>query len=57
MLFARNNYGMNKGIPFIKIADHIDVNFHLKGKRVGGRLSRRPGQRLQECTNAGTQAR
>jgi hypothetical protein len=27
---------MNKGIPFIKIADHVDVNFHLKGKRVSG---------------------
>jgi hypothetical protein len=27
---------MNKGIPFIKIADHVDVDFHLKGKRVGG---------------------
>jgi hypothetical protein len=27
---------MNKGIPFIKIADHVEVNFHLKGKRVGG---------------------
>jgi len=24
-----------KGIPFIKIADHVDVNFHRKGKRVG----------------------
>jgi len=21
---------------FIKIADHVDVNFHLKGKRVSG---------------------
>ena len=36
MIFNRRNYGMNKGIPFIKIADHVDVNFHLKGKRVGG---------------------
>lgn len=33
---GRKDYGMNKGIPFIKIADHVDVNFHLKGKRVGG---------------------
>jgi len=23
---------MNKGIPFIKIADHVDVNFHLKAR-------------------------
>jgi len=30
MVFNRRDYGMNKGIPFIKIADHIDVNFHLK---------------------------
>ena len=36
MVFNRKDYGMDKGIPFIKIADHIDVNFHLKGKRVGG---------------------
>jgi hypothetical protein len=27
---------MNKGIPFIKIADHVEVDFHLKGKRVSG---------------------
>jgi hypothetical protein len=27
---------MNKGIPFIKIADHVDVSLHLKGKRVSG---------------------
>jgi polyisoprenoid-binding protein YceI len=36
MVFNRKDYGMNKGIPFIKIADHVDVNFHLKAKRVGG---------------------
>jgi polyisoprenoid-binding protein YceI len=36
MVFNRKDYGMNKGIPFIKIADHVDVNFHLKVKRVGG---------------------
>jgi polyisoprenoid-binding protein YceI len=36
MVFNRKDYGMNKGIPFIRIADHVDVNFHLKGKRVGG---------------------
>jgi polyisoprenoid-binding protein YceI len=36
MVFNRKDYGMNKGIPFIKIADHVDVNFHLKEKRVGG---------------------
>ena len=36
MVFNRKDYGMDKGIPFIKIADHVDVNFHLKGKRVAG---------------------
>lgn len=36
MVFNRKDYGMNKGIPFIKIADHVDVIFHLKGTRVSG---------------------
>jgi polyisoprenoid-binding protein YceI len=36
MVFNRKDYGMNKGIPFIAIADHVDVSFHLKGKRVSG---------------------
>jgi polyisoprenoid-binding protein YceI len=36
MVFNRKDYGMNKGIPFIKVADHVDVSFHLKGKRVSG---------------------
>ncbi|MGB2625693.1 MAG: YceI family protein [Candidatus Acidiferrum sp.] len=36
MVFNRKDYGMNKGIPFIKIADHVDVSFHLRGKRVSG---------------------
>jgi polyisoprenoid-binding protein YceI len=36
MVFNRKDYGMNKGIPFIKIADHVDVNFHLKANRVSG---------------------
>jgi polyisoprenoid-binding protein YceI len=36
MVFNRKDYGMNKGIPFISIADHVDVNFHLKGRRVSG---------------------
>jgi len=36
MVFNRKDYGMNSGIPFIKIADHVDVNFHLKGKRISG---------------------
>src|SRR5215472_9672433 len=36
MVFNRKDYGMNKGIPFIKIADHVDVSFYLVGKRIGG---------------------
>jgi len=36
MVFNRKDYGMNKGIPFISVADHVDVDFHLKGKRVSG---------------------
>jgi len=36
MVFNRKDYGMNKGIPFIAIADHVDVSFHLKEKRVSG---------------------
>jgi polyisoprenoid-binding protein YceI len=36
MVFNRKDYGMNKGIPFIKIADHVSVDFHLKGTRVSG---------------------
>ena len=36
MVFNRKNYGMNKGIPFMSIADHVDVSFHLRGKRVSG---------------------
>lgn len=28
--------GMGKGIPFIEIADHVDVNFHLKRKHTAG---------------------
>ena len=34
MVFNRKDYGMNKEIPFSKIADHVDVSFHLNGKRV-----------------------
>lgn len=36
MVFNRKDYGMDEGIPFIKIADHVDVSFHLKGKRISG---------------------
>jgi polyisoprenoid-binding protein YceI len=36
MVFNRKDYGMDKGIPFIKIADHVEVDIHLDGKRVSG---------------------
>ena len=36
MAFDRKNYGMNSGIPFIKIADRVEVNVDLHGKRVSG---------------------
>jgi hypothetical protein len=34
--FARNEYGMNSSIPFIKIANRVEVTVDLKGKRVSG---------------------
>jgi polyisoprenoid-binding protein YceI len=36
MVFNRKDYGMKSGIPFISIADHVDVTFHLRGKHVSG---------------------
>jgi polyisoprenoid-binding protein YceI len=36
MTFNRKDYGMNKGIPFVKIGDHVDVTFNLKVKHTGG---------------------
>jgi len=36
MAFDRKDYGMTKGIPFMKIADHVEVTVDLKGKRVSG---------------------
>jgi polyisoprenoid-binding protein YceI len=36
MIFDRKNYGMNKGIPFIKIANHVEVNFNVKVRHTGG---------------------
>lgn len=34
MVFNRKNYGMDGSIPFVKIADHVDVAFHLKANRI-----------------------
>ncbi|MGH9748064.1 MAG: YceI family protein [Candidatus Acidiferrales bacterium] len=36
MVFDRKDYGMNKGIPFIKIADHVEVTISLSAKQTGG---------------------
>jgi polyisoprenoid-binding protein YceI len=36
MAFDRKQYGMNSGIPFIKIADRVEVDVDLMGKRVSG---------------------
>ena len=36
MAFDRKDYGMNSGIPFVKIADRVEVTVALKGKRVSG---------------------
>jgi polyisoprenoid-binding protein YceI len=36
MAFDRKDYGMNSGIPFIKIADRVEVTVDLVGKRVSG---------------------
>jgi polyisoprenoid-binding protein YceI len=36
LYFDRKDYGMNSGIPFIRIADRVEVNVALKGTRVSG---------------------
>jgi polyisoprenoid-binding protein YceI len=36
MAFDRKDYGMNSGIPFIKIADRVEVTVALKANRVSG---------------------
>lgn len=36
MAFDRKEFGMNSGIPFIRIADRVEVNVDLMGKRVSG---------------------
>src|SRR6267154_1589750 len=36
LAFDRKDYGMNSGIPFIKIANRVEVTVDLKGKRVSG---------------------
>jgi polyisoprenoid-binding protein YceI len=36
MAFDRKDYGMNSGIPFIRIANRVEVSVKLIGKRVSG---------------------
>ena len=36
MAFDRKEYGMNSNIPFIKIANRVEVNVDLKWKKTGG---------------------
>jgi len=36
MAFDRKDYGMYSGIPFIRIADRVEVSVVLSGKRIGG---------------------
>ena len=36
MAFDRKEYGMTSGIPFIKIADRVEVTVVIRGKRVSG---------------------
>ena len=38
MAFDRKEYGMNKGIPLVKIADRVEVTVDLKVKHVSGPL-------------------
>jgi polyisoprenoid-binding protein YceI len=36
MAFDRKDYGMTSGIPFIKVANRVEVNVRLKWRRVSG---------------------
>ncbi len=36
MAFDRKDYGMNSGIPFVKIADRVEVNVDLNVVQVSG---------------------
>jgi polyisoprenoid-binding protein YceI len=36
MAFDRKDYGMNKSIPFIKIANRVEVDVSLKWRRISG---------------------
>ncbi len=36
LVFNRKEYGMNKGIPFVKIEDHVEVKINLRVQRLRG---------------------
>jgi len=36
MVFDRRDYGMNTGLPFIKLADRVEVTVDLKGDQISG---------------------
>ena len=36
MAFDRKEFGMNSGIPFIRIADRVEVTIDIKAKRISG---------------------
>jgi hypothetical protein len=36
MVFDRKDYGMSKGIPFVRIGDSVDMTVDLKAKRISG---------------------
>ena len=36
MAFDRKDYGMDKGIPFVKIADRVEVSVNLEAQQTGG---------------------
>jgi polyisoprenoid-binding protein YceI len=36
MAFDRKDYGMNKGIPFVTIADRVEVDVDIHGKKISG---------------------
>lgn len=36
LIFNRKEYGMNKGIPFVKIEDHVEVRINMRVQQVSG---------------------
>ena len=36
LVFDRKEYGMNKGIPFVKIEDHVEVRINLRVQQLSG---------------------